>query len=121
MVIAAPLTPDTRSLINAAQLSQMKPHASLINVSRGQLVDEPALIECLRENRIAGAALDVFEREPLPADSPLWDMHNVLITPHVAAVTEKMWDRHYALISENLRRFLAGKPLLGVVDKKKGY
>jgi phosphoglycerate dehydrogenase-like enzyme len=121
VVIAAPLTADTRGLINAERLSQMKPDAFLINVSRGQLVDEAALIECLHENRIAGAALDVFEREPLPSDSPLWDMKNLLITPHVAAVTEKMWDRHYALISENLRRFLAGKPLLGVVDKKKGY
>ena len=121
VVIAAPLTADTRGLINATRLSQMKPDGFLINVSRGSLVDEAALIECLRQNKIAGAALDVFEQEPLPADSPLWDMDNVLITPHIAAVTEKMWDRHYALISKNMRFFLAGKPMLGVVDKKRGY
>jgi phosphoglycerate dehydrogenase-like enzyme len=99
----------------------MKPDAYLINVSRGQLVDEGALAAALRQKKIAGAALDVFSVEPLPQDSPLWGLDNLLITPHTAAVTEKLWERHYALMRENLRRYLAGEPLLGVVDKTKGY
>ena len=71
--------------------------------------------------RIGGAGLDVFDHEPLPADSPLWDLDNLLITPHTAATSDKMWERHYALIKENLRRYLAGEPLLGLVDKQVGY
>jgi phosphoglycerate dehydrogenase-like enzyme len=121
VVLAAPLTPDTRVLIGAAQLAQMKPEACLINVSRGPLVDEAALADALRARKIGGAALDVFSTEPLPPDSPLWDLDNLLITPHTAALTEKLWDRHYALISENLRRYLAGQPLLAMVDKRRGY
>ena len=99
----------------------MKSDACLINVSRGELVDEPALGVALREKRIGGAALDVFPKEPLAADSPLWDMPNLLITPHTAALTEKLWERHYALFTENLRRYLGGRPMLSVVDKSKGY
>ncbi len=121
VVLAAPLTPETRSLIDAPRLAAMKSDACLINVSRGPLVDEAALAAVLRERKIAGAALDVFSEEPLPAESPLWDVENLLITPHTAAVTEKLWDRHYELIRENLRRYLAGEPLLAVVDKHKGY
>jgi phosphoglycerate dehydrogenase-like enzyme len=85
------------------------------------LVDEAALATALREHRIAGAALDVFEKEPLPTDSPLWALDDVLITPHSAALTEKLWERHYAQVSENFRRFQAGEPLAGIVDKNKGY
>jgi D-2-hydroxyacid dehydrogenase (NADP+) len=99
----------------------MKDDAYLINVSRGPLIDDAALIDALSTNKIAGAGLDVFEHEPLPANSPYWRMKNVLITPHTAAVTEKLWERHYRQISENLRRYLAGQPLLSVVDKQKGY
>jgi phosphoglycerate dehydrogenase-like enzyme len=121
VVLAAPLTARTRALINRDRLRQMKPDAYLINVSRGALVDEPALIEALKQGRIAGAALDVFEKEPLPPQSPLWKTANVLITPHSAAFTERLWERHYALISENLRRLLAGMPLLNTVDKRRGY
>jgi phosphoglycerate dehydrogenase-like enzyme len=121
VVLAAPLTPQTEGLINAARLAAMKRDAYLINVSRGPLVDEAALVEALRSGRIAGAALDVFEPEPLPADSPLWDVENLLITPHTAAVTERLWERHYDLLAENLRRYLAGEPLLGLVDKHRGY
>ncbi|HYL14292.1 MAG TPA: D-2-hydroxyacid dehydrogenase [Terriglobales bacterium] len=121
VVLAAPLTPSTRALMNARRLWKMKPGACLINVSRGPLLDEAALADALREGRIAGAALDVFSKEPLPVDSPLWDLENLLITPHTAAVTEKLWERHYALIQENLRRYLAQQPLLAVVDKRKGY
>ena len=82
---------------------------------------EAALEEALRSRQIAGAALDVFSNEPLAEDSPLWDLENLLITPHTAAVTEKLWERHYALIRENLRRYLAHEPLLALVDKEKGY
>lgn len=121
VVLAAPLRESTTALINSKRLRAMKSGAYLINVSRGPLVEEQALLEALRERRIGGAALDVFEHEPLPADSPFWDMPNVLITPHSAALTEKLWERHLALISENLRRFISGRPLLSVVDKQKGY
>ena len=121
VVLAAPLTPETRGLMNAARLAKMKPDASLINVGRGPLIDEAALGDVLREHKIAGAALDVFEKEPLPPESPLWDLENLLITPHTAGLTEKLWERHYHLISENLRRYLAKQPLLAVVDKKRGY
>jgi phosphoglycerate dehydrogenase-like enzyme len=99
----------------------MKPSAYLINVGRGPQVDEAALADALRAHRIAGAALDVFEREPLPADSPLWTLENLLITPHTAGLTDKLWHRHYDLFSDNLRRYLAGKPLQFIVDKHKGY
>ena len=121
LVLAAPVTEKTRHLINAERLNRMKPEAYLINVSRGALIDEAALAQALRERRIGGAALDVFDHEPLPADSPLWELDNVLVTPHTAATTDKLWERHYALIEENLRRYLSGQPLLGLVDKQSGY
>jgi phosphoglycerate dehydrogenase-like enzyme len=121
VVLAAPLTPATQGIINAATLAEMKASACLINVGRGPQVDVPALVDALRNHRIAGAALDVFDREPLPADSPLWAIGNLLITPHTAGLTEKLWQRHYQLFSENLRRYRAGEPLLYVVDKHKGY
>jgi len=121
VVLCAPLTPRTRHLINAARLARMKPDACLVNVGRGPLIDDAALLAALRARQLGAAALDVFAEEPLPADSAYWQMENVLITPHTAAVTGKLWERHYALISENLRRYLAGQPLLGLVDKHKGY
>jgi phosphoglycerate dehydrogenase-like enzyme len=121
VVLAAPLVDATRGLINAARLDAMKPDSYLINVGRGPQVDEGALVEALRSRRIAGAALDVFEREPLPADSPLWGLENLLITPHTGGLTDKLWHRHYELFSENLRRYLAGQPLRFVVDKRSGY
>ncbi|HEY7616276.1 MAG TPA: D-2-hydroxyacid dehydrogenase [Terriglobales bacterium] len=121
VVLAAPTTGSTRGLMNAARIAKMKPDACLINVGRGPLVDEAALAHALREHKIGGAALDVFEQEPLPADSPLWDLENLLITPHTAGMTEKLWERHYLLIAENLRRYLSHQPLLAQVDKKKGY
>src|ERR1700686_1158936 len=121
IVLAAPVTDSTRSIANAERLALMKPDACLINVGRGPLVDEAALASALREKKIGGAALDVFPKEPLAADSPLWDVPNLLITPHTAALTEKLWERHYALFSENLRRYLNGGALLAVVHKDKGY
>ena len=121
VLLCTPVTPATTGLINGERLGKMKFGAYLINVARGPLIDDAALIEALRQKRIAGAALDVFVEEPLPADSPFWSLDNALITPHTAAVTEKLWDRHYDLIVENLNRFLAGKPLLNEVDKGRGY
>lgn len=121
VVLSPPVTPATRGMIGRAQLAAMKKDGYLINVGRGPLVDEAALIEALREHRIAGAALDVFDQEPLPPDSPLWDLENLLILPHTGGMTNKMWDRHYAVFAENLRRFLSHQPLLAVVDKKLGY
>lgn len=120
-VIAVPVTPSTQAMINREQLAAMKPSAFLLNVSRGALVDEAALIQALQEKKIAGAALDVFQKEPLPADSPLWDVENVLITPHTAGMNAKMWELQYDLFAENLRRYLNGQPLLALVDKKAGY
>lgn len=121
VVLSAPVTAETTGLIGKEQLAAMKPHSRLINVGRGPLIDEPALIDALRENKIGGVALDVFDKEPLPADSPLWDLDNLLILPHTAGISEKMWERHYALFSENVRRYFAGRPLLGLVDKNSGY
>jgi phosphoglycerate dehydrogenase-like enzyme len=121
VILAAPVTDNTKAIANAERLGLMKSTACLINVGRGPLVDEAALAVALREKKIGGAALDVFPKEPLAADSPLWDLPNLLITPHTAALTDKLWERHYALFSEILRRYLAGQPLLAVVDKRKGY
>ena len=120
-VLAAPLTPRTRHLIDARRLQLFKPDAFLINVSRGALVDEAALVKALRDWRIAGAALDVFEEEPLSRWSPLWKMPQMLITPHTAFLTENVWHRHYEVFTANLKRYLAGQALEGVVDLKRGY
>jgi phosphoglycerate dehydrogenase-like enzyme len=121
VVLGAPVTDSTRAIASAERLALMKSGACLINVGRGPLVDEAALTSALREKRIGGAALDVFPKEPLPLDSPLWDVPNLLITPHTAALTGKLWERHYALFSENLRRYRNNEPMLAVVDKRKGY
>ena len=121
VVLAAPLLTTTEHVMSAVRIAQMKPDAYLINVGRGAQVDEAALVEALQSHRIAGAALDVFEQEPLPQDSPLWGLEDLLITPHTAGLTEKLWDRHYQLFSENLRRYLARQPLQSVVDKHQGY
>jgi len=121
VVLAAPLTERTRRLIDAPRLQLFRPTAFLINVSRGALVDEGALVKALRDRKIAGAALDVFEQEPLSRWSPLWKMPQVLITPHTAFLTENVWHRHYETFAANLKRYLAGQQLEGAVDKKKGY
>jgi phosphoglycerate dehydrogenase-like enzyme len=121
IVLAAPVTESTTAIANAKRLALMKRDACLVNVGRAPLVDEAALVDALRQKRIGGAALDVFPKEPLPAESPLWDVPNLLITPHTAALTEKLWERHYAFFSENLHRYLSGQTLLAVVDKQKGY
>ena len=121
VVLAAPLTNRTRHLIDARRVQLFKPTAFLINVARGALVDEAALVKALRDRKIAGAALDVFEEEPLSRWSPLWKMPQVLITPHTAFLTENVWQRHYEVFAANLKRYLAGQPLHGLVDKARGY
>jgi phosphoglycerate dehydrogenase-like enzyme len=121
IVLTAPETRETRGLIDAAALERVRPGAVLVNVARGGLVDEAALVAALRDGRLRGAALDVFATEPLPSSSPLWRIPNVLITPHVSGYTLRFWDRETALVEENIARFLAGRPLLNVVDKVAGY
>jgi phosphoglycerate dehydrogenase-like enzyme len=121
VVIAAPHTPETVKLFRAPLLEQMKRSAFLINIGRGVIVDLADLVTALREKRIAGAALDVFETEPLPADHPLWDMENVIITPHVAAASPRIAERHLATLLENIRCFVRNEPPLTLVDKRKWY
>ena len=121
VVIAAPHTSDTKQMIGARELAAMKTDAILINVSRGKLVDEPALAAALSSNRLGGAGLDVFDQEPLDPGSPLWAMPNVIITPHTSGFRPDHWDAATDLFAENLRRFDAGRPLLNVVDKDAGY
>jgi len=121
VVVALPLTPETRGIVSESVIRAMKPTAYFVNISRGEVVDEEALIRALREGRIAGAGLDVFWQEPLPPDSPLYDLPNVILTPHIAATTAAYNDRATDLFAENLRRYLAGEPLLNLVDKTLGY
>jgi len=121
VVISLPLTPDTRGLIGEEELRAMKPNAYLVNISRGGIVDEAALIKALQEGWIAGSGLDVFEEEPLPPDSPLYDLDNVILSPHVAGFSPHYDERASDLFAENLRRYLAGVELLNLVDKEVGY
>ncbi len=118
LVIAAPQTPETERLFSEALLEQMKRSAYLINVGRGAIVVLDDLAKALRLGKIAGAALDVFETEPLPADHPLWDMPNVIITPHTAGYSPLIARRHLGVLVENVRRFVGGEPLMNVVDKR---
>ena len=120
-MLAAPLTRETRGLIGAAELARMKRGAVLINLGRGSLVDEDALTSALAAGRIAGAALDVVEREPLPPGSPLWAMPQVILTPHISGLGPRYWERAVDLFAGNLHRFLAGEPLQNLVDKQAGY
>ncbi|HEV2490697.1 MAG TPA: D-2-hydroxyacid dehydrogenase [Candidatus Acidoferrales bacterium] len=121
VLLAAPETPDTKKMIGERELALMKPSAYLINVARGTIIDEPALIEALRRRAIAGAALDVTEKEPLPPESPLWKLDNVFVTPHVSAVSEHLWERQAELLLENLERWFSGRELLNQVDLQRGY
>nr|WP_075020618.1 D-2-hydroxyacid dehydrogenase [Actinomadura madurae] len=121
VVLAAPLTPQTRGMIDAAALDRMRPSARLINVGRGALVAEPDLVKALRAGRIAGAALDVFEDEPLPPSSPLWDMPNVIVSPHMSGDVIGWRDELVRLFAANLGRYVSGRPLRNVVDKRLGY
>jgi len=121
LVLTAPETPETRGIMDAGALARMRPSAVLINLSRGALVREDDLLEALESGALRGAALDVFQVEPLPPEHPLWNQPNVLLTPHVSAVTRGFWRRQTDLILENLRRYLEGEPLLNLVDKEAGF
>jgi phosphoglycerate dehydrogenase-like enzyme len=121
VVCSAPATPETYHMIGERELRRMKPSAYLINVGRGQLIDEPVLARALAEGWIAGAGLDVFEQEPLPHDSSLWDLPNVVLLPHQGADTARYLDRGVELIRENLQRYVDGRPLLNTVDPARGY
>jgi phosphoglycerate dehydrogenase-like enzyme len=121
VVLAVPHTPDTERLIRAHELGLMQADAYLVNIARGSVVDEAALVDALRRGTIAGAALDVFDEEPLPPESPLWGLPNVIVTPHVGgAMPNYLW-RATELFMDNLERFLAGRPLRNLVDKVAGY
>ena len=121
VVLAAPLTPDTVDLIGEAAIEQMKPGAWVINVARGELVDERALARAVRNGRIGGAVLDTFREEPLPPSSPLYDLPNVILTPHTSWSSTRVLDRSVDLFCDNLRRYAAGEPLVNVVDPNAGY
>jgi phosphoglycerate dehydrogenase-like enzyme len=121
VVLAAPLTPETEGMINDETLALTKPGAWVINVARGRLIDERALLRALREGRIGGAVLDTFAEEPLPPDSPFYDLPNVIVTPHTSWSSGRVLDRSVVLFCDNLRRFAAGEPLLNVVDPAMGY
>lgn len=121
LVLSLPSTPETVRILNSERIARLRSGAVVINVGRGEAIDETALAAALAEGRIRGAALDVFETEPLPTDSPLWSLPNALITPHVSAVTHDFWRREVDLILENLRRYESGAPLLNLVDKVAGY
>jgi phosphoglycerate dehydrogenase-like enzyme len=121
VVVAAPLTPQTRAMLGAAELAQMRPSAYLVNIARGEIVDEAALVEALHAGRIAGAGLDVFGQEPLPAGHPLWDAPNVFATPHISWSSPAIMPRTFALFVDNLQRYAAGQPLRNVIDKEAGY
>ena len=121
VAIALPLTDETLGLFDADRIAKIKPGAVLINIARGKIVDTDALVAALRSGHLAGACLDVTDPEPLPTESPLWTMENVVITPHVAGRAELTTERRMAIFRENVARFAKGEPLRNLVDKKAGY
>ena len=121
LVVTAPYTEGTKSMIDARGLALMKPTAHLMVISRGGVVDEDALFDAVRDRRIAGAGIDAFEIEPLLEDSPWWDLDNVIISPHASALTVEMWEGRREIFRENLRRFLANEPFIYVCDKTAGF
>lgn len=121
VVIAVPLTHETQGLISAEELAAMKPSAYLVNIARGGLLDEGCLVKALRRGQIAGAGLDVVMEEPLPSTHPLWELPNVLLTPHISGASPIYNDRLSDLLFEDLRRYVAGETLLNLVDKEREY
>jgi phosphoglycerate dehydrogenase-like enzyme len=121
VTVTLPATPATRQVIGRREIAAMRPHAYIVNIGRGEVIDQGALIEALREKRIGGAGLDVFEREPLEADSPLWDFENALLTPHMSGSFKGYNSACCELFAANLARFVEGEPLLNVVDRGLGY
>lgn len=121
VVLAAPETPETTNLFGPPQFARMKSSAYFLNVARGSLIDEPALVAALGKGTIAGAAIDVASEEPLPPESPLWRAENLFITPHVSAISGRLWERQTDLVLENLERWFGGRELLNRVDLVRGY
>jgi len=121
VLISCPYTRETHHLIDRERLAMMKPTAILVNIARGGIVDEAALVDALRAGKLAGAGLDVCETEPLPASSPLWDAPNLLLTPHCAGLSHHRMRKLIEFFCENLRRYQSGQPLLNIVDQAKGY
>ena len=121
LVVTVPLTPETRGLVGRNVLQKMKPTACLVDVSRGGVIDHNALIEALSEKRLGGAALDVFPVEPLPGSSPLWEMPNVLLSPHIGGASDHYFEQATALFTTNLQRYLTDQPLLNEFDPRRGY
>jgi len=121
IAVCCPLTKNTYRMIGEAEFQRMKPSAYVINIARGKIIDEAAMIKALKEKRIAGAGLDVFEKEPLPADSELWEMSNVIITTHTAGVAPETGERTFGIFCENLQRFVKREPLINVVNKRAGF
>lgn len=121
VVVTLPDTPGTRNLLDAAAFAACKPGAMIYNVGRGAVIETQALVSALQSGHLGGAGLDVTEPEPLPADSPLWDLENVLITAHTSGASPRYWERQEALISDNLARFLDGSPLRNLVDFEQAY
>jgi len=121
VLVSCPLNDRTRGLIGAREFALMKPRAVIVNLARGAVIDQDALIEALKEGRIGGAGLDVTSPEPLPPESPLWQMENVIVTPHVSGTAPSTWRYQFDLLRQNVERYVRGEPLLNVVDKKAGY
>ncbi|MFL6125829.1 D-2-hydroxyacid dehydrogenase [Actinophytocola sp.] len=121
LVVTAPLTPATRGLVDTEVFAAMKPTAVIVNVSRGEIIDEPAMLTAVSEHRIAGAGLDAHAQEPLPPDSPWWSLPNVVITPHNGATTPQTHTRAIDIFTDNVARYAEGRPLINVVDKHAGY
>jgi phosphoglycerate dehydrogenase-like enzyme len=121
ITVTLPATPATRRVIGRAEIAAMRPHAYLVNIGRGDVIDQEALIDALRDKRIGGAGLDVFEREPLEPESPLWDLENAILTPHMSGSFRGYNSACCELFAENLGRFVKGAPLLNVVDRALGY
>lgn len=121
VILAAPLTDETRKIINRPRLARLKPNAYVVNIGRGELIDEAALFEALREERIGGAALDVFVEEPLSADHPAWGVPRLFVSPHMSADVVGWRGRILDLLDLNVERYHSGEPLLNVVEKDKGY
>ena len=121
MVILLPLSLETLGLVGADHLAVMKNTAFLLDLGRGGVVDQAALLTALQERRFAGAALDVFSEEPLPPGSPFWRLPNVIVSPHIGGITNFYRERAASMFAENLRRYLKGEPLLNLFDVKRGY
>ena len=121
IVITLPLTAETRNFIGERELAAARPQAYLVNVGRGEVIDQTALIQALSSGRLGGAGLDVMVPEPLPPDNPLWDMENVILTPHTAVPNKRYQNDCLRIFAENLRRFATGRDLINVVNVKRGY